>query len=178
MSFHQKVQASKRRCRGCRGFRKILVVATPPIAKGLVFPITHLQAPTPLSLSTPLFFFFLQLYKYLHTLPDPLPTDDLVDKKEERRKHPVERRFIVISTVIKSDGFRGADAERGRLLARLLVADFDFLRLPKEDRLLPNNPGVRYRQMFMLDDGKYECVVLLHTLPVSALKPYCWALFV
>lgn len=78
-------------------------------------------------------------------MPDPLPTDDLVDKKEERRKHPVERRFIVISTVIKSDGFRGADAERGRLLARLLVADFDFLRLPKEDRLLPNNPGVRYR---------------------------------
>lgn len=42
MSFHWKVQASKRRCRGCRGFRKILVVATPPITKGLVFPIINI----------------------------------------------------------------------------------------------------------------------------------------
>lgn len=66
-------------------------------------------------------------------------------KNEPRRKQPVDRRFIVMSIVIMSDGFRiaAADADRARWLVVVVVSDLLFLKLLNEDRLFPSMPGDR-----------------------------------
>ena len=48
---------------------------------------------------------------------------------------------MVISTTIED--FLPTDEERARLSA--VVEDFDLRKLPSDERLLPSNPGVRYK---------------------------------
>ena len=66
--------------------------------------------------------------------------EDALLINEPLLKHPVERRFMVISTTIED--FLPTDEERARLSA--VVEDFDLRKLPSDERLLPSKPGVRY----------------------------------
>lgn len=57
-----------------------------------------------------------------------------------RRRHPVERLFIVMSIVMISDDLRLAIAERRAWLSAV-VKDLDFLRSPRDVRFPVKRPG-------------------------------------
>lgn len=118
----------------------------------------------------------------------PWEVIDLLDasKNEPRLKQPVDRRFIVMSIVIMSDGFRiaAADADRARWLGVVVVNDLLFLKLLNEDLLFPSKPGDRYIKSWFIRmksdemicvivpyDSLWIVALLLHQLAVVGNKP-------